>query len=172
MKDVEVRVLAIRPSLEVLIAKHKDSQYFIANGEDITEFVTEVVGKDDWSKLREERVVEMAYANFIQRHGRKIIIPQFDFVILDSARTHLNVLVSTFVDVWHHTPEKALAVSYEVDEFGEAVLGTYTFEHASCFGRMIDMVCDQLDHEIKYKINKVDSIQRSMNALDGILKDK
>lgn len=173
MKDLEVRVLAIRPTLEVLIAKHNNSQYFIADGEDITEIVSEVVGTDDWSVLNETRVLDMAYKIFLTRNNRRDIqIPMFELNILDSAKTNIEVLMATFIDIWHHTPEKALAVCYEVDEVGVATLGTYTFEIASCFARMIDMVCEQLDHEIKYRIDPVDSVLKSMSTLDTILSKK
>lgn len=172
MKDVFVRVLAISPSLEILIAKHNDSQYFIADGEDITAIVSEVVGQDSWENLHEVRTLEMAYRLFERRRGRTVRIPKFEFSIVDSSKTHLEVLMSTLIDVWHLSPEKALAVSYEVDEVGSAVLGTYTYEQSACFGRMIDMICDQLDHEIKYRFDRVDPVHANMDVLDSILKDK
>lgn len=173
MKGVDLHIVPLQRSLEVLVASHNNSQYFIANGHDITTFVKNKTKNFPLEEINEDSVLKEAWNEYTETVGlHRITVPMFQFKIMNCDRTSFETVMAILVDIWHKTPEEALMIAHEIDQNGEAVMGTYMFEQVVSYGRMLDMVSEQLNQEIKYRFPLVDATQDSLSKLNDLISDK
>lgn len=146
--DITHHVFTVR-SFSVVKAAYKDSVYYLAGGNDITDYIKKI--EREFNKV-DAKVLEKGLLKFLSEHPEHNVlkVPMFDFVLYDDPKTSAQFVSLVCEDVFHYTPSQCDEVIFALNTKGHYVIGTYTDEMCITFGCMIANGNEQLKQNLGY----------------------
>ena len=130
MKEDEVKLITFETlPIPVAKARYKDSVYFIADGKDITDYVSRVHGDLDVDIHSLQNVINV----YLEENPDSNVIsyPKYKFVLVDDETTSVGFVEMYCTDVLGYNPRQCSEVVRILNSSKhEYVVGTYVYELA------------------------------------------
>lgn len=169
--EITHHVFTVR-SFSVVKAAYKDSVYYLAGGNDITDYIKPL--EREFNKV-DVNILEKGLAKFLRDHPEHNVlkVPMFDLVLYDDPKTSAQFVNLVCEDVFHFSPEKCEEVVYSLNTNGHYVIGTYTDEMCITFGCMIANGNEQLKQNLgwdKVPSSSVSEYRAAIFTLESLIR--
>ena len=149
-------------SYNVIQAAYKNSVYYLAGSNDITDYVKRI--ESDHSKVN-ETIIEKGLKRFLNDHPELNVlnVPMFDFYLLDDPTTSAQFVSLVCKDVFHYNEKQCEEVINALNTVGEYRIGTYTDEMCITFACMVQNGNIQLKQNLGFDKIKVSHPNSDLN---------
>lgn len=160
---IEQQVFSLN-QFSVVKAAYRDSVYYIAGSNDITQYVTRIESDHN---LVDVQTLAAGLQKFLEENPEKnpLAVPTFDFVLLDDPKTSAEFVEFLCDDVFHMSDTQCTDVILALNGPTHSYhVGSFSFEMCHTFGSMIDNGNTQLEQNLKYDIIPVHASNKTYDA--------
>ncbi|SOK58592.1 hypothetical protein [Yersinia phage fHe-Yen9-04] len=150
MKNIERKVFSL-PNIEVVKASYKNSVYYIAGSNDITEYVKIIKATQDLDDLD---AITYGLTLYLRDHpeNSQLAVPLFDVVLLNDSKTSFDYVIHIVNDLFRKDITESHQIADLIHYDGAATVGTYPYELAHTFACMVETANTQTHQELQTDI--------------------
>lgn len=151
MKNIEIKkeVFSLK-QMDVTRAYYKDSEYFIAGGFDITDYVNKSHSSDIKSKIQE------GLDSFFLENPNPASLKKYNLYLLKDSTTPFGYICSILADVFRKSDAEAYEMTDHLVENGSVLVSTFdSFEFARTFASMIEVYNEEYDKNLVAEVKEV-----------------
>ncbi|AQW88842.1 putative ATP-dependent Clp protease adapter protein [Erwinia phage pEa_SNUABM_50] len=150
MKNIEREVFSL-PNMEVVKASYKNSVYYIAGSNDITEYVKIIKATQDMDDLD---AITYGLDLYLRDHpeNSQLAVPLFDVVLLNDSSTSFDYVIHIVNDLFRKDVNEAYDIANLIHTNGFCEVGTYPYELAHTFACMVETANMQTKQQLQTDI--------------------
>lgn len=167
MKNIEHEVFSLQ-NMNVVKASYKNSVYYVAGANDITEYVelAKTIQNVDGVEA-----INYGLDLYLREHqgDSKLAVQQFDVVILNNSHTSHDYVVHLLTDIFNKSVEEAVDITDLVHYNGSGVAGTYPYELAHTFACMIETANTHTNQNLQTDIVPSRSSTQALSVVEKLI---
>lgn len=160
------------PSVDVMKASYKDSVYYIAGTNDITEYVMNE--KNSYKQFDELSAIENGLKRYFDEHPEYSVlkVPQYELIILNDSVSSFDYVMEILTDLFRKSESEASLIAKFIDENGFYPILVSSFELAHTYQCMIETTNTQTNNNLQTDVLPIHTSSRddSFELLEKLIR--